>query len=112
MAQLVTVNAQIQCTHQGVVTLKPGQVKAVAGDGGILCDPDLVGAPIIGCLQAPSTNTKPCTTVVSVIPAGSVSLKVTVNGKPAYISTLSGVTDGVPPGSISVTDPGQEITSA
>jgi hypothetical protein len=44
--------------------------------------------------------------VVSTLP-GSTSLKVLVGGRPAYVATLSGLTDGVPPGSIMVVDPGQ-----
>jgi len=51
-------------------------------------------------------GTKPCTLVVSTLP-GSTSLKVTVGGRPAYLATLSGMTDGVPPGIITVVDPGQ-----
>lgn len=44
--------------------------------------------------------------VVSTLP-GASSLKVKVGGRPAYVSTLSGVTDGVPPGAIMVANPGQ-----
>jgi hypothetical protein len=35
-----------------------------------------------------------------------------VGGRPAYTSALSGMTDGVPPGTISVVDPGQMVVSA
>jgi hypothetical protein len=111
MPQLVTRNAKIQCTHQGSVVLKPGQMTADAKGGSLLCEPDLVGAPIQGCTQPASSTTKPCTSVVSVSPGGA-SLTVTAGGKPVYLSTLVGITDGVPPGMIRVADPGQDVASA
>ena len=109
MPPLVTSNATILCAHGGRVTLIPRQMQVLAGGGPVLCEPDLVGAPIVGCLQPPSTNTKPCTMVVSTLP-GSTSLKVMAGGRPAYIATLTGMTDGVPPGAIMVVDPGQVTT--
>lgn len=78
----------------------------------VLCVPDLLGAPIVGCTQPPPpAPTKPCTTVVSTLP-GSWSMKVMVGGRPAYLATLSGLTDGVPPSPIMVTYPGQVIVQA
>jgi hypothetical protein len=106
MPPVVTANARIMCAHGGTVTLIPKQTQVLAGSGPILCEPDLVGSPIVGCAQAPSPSTKPCTTVVSTLP-GSTSLKALVGGRPAYVATLSGITDGVPPGAIMVVDPGQ-----
>jgi hypothetical protein len=52
-------------------------------------------------VQAPSR-----TTVVSTLP-GSASTRVTAAGLPVLLATLSGVTDGVPPGTIMVANPGQ-----
>ena len=76
-----------------------------------MCEPDLVQAPITGCTQAPSASTKPCTLVVSTAP-GSSSPRLTVGGRAAYLATLSGMTDGVPPGTVTVRDPGQTIVRA
>jgi hypothetical protein len=45
---------------------------------------------------------------VSTLP-GSWSLNVLVGGKPVYLQTLTGLTDGVPPSPITVAYPGQEI---
>lgn len=94
------------CAHGGRVMLIPRQFKVVIQGAPIMCVPDLLGAPIAGCLQPPTPATKPCTTVVSTFP-GSWSLKVLVGGKPAYVATLTGLTDGVPPGAITVVFPGQ-----
>jgi hypothetical protein len=76
-----------------------------------MCEGDLVGSPIIGCAQPPSTSTKPCTLVVSTLPGGS-NPKVLAAGRPVHIDVLSGVTDGVPPGVIMVTNPGQSTVQA
>ncbi len=78
----------------------------LAGGSPVLCRPDLEGAPIVGCAQPATPTTKPCTTVVQTLP-GSTSLKALVGGRPPYVATLSGVTDGVPPGAIMVVHPGQ-----
>ncbi len=96
----------ITCPHQGQVELTAGQAKVVAEGGEVLCEPDLIGATILGCTQPATTSSKPCMHVVSVTP-NSVSRTVSVGGKGVYLSTLSGTTDGVPPGAITVRDSGQ-----
>ena len=111
MPPVVTSNATILCAHGGRVTLLPKQTQVVIQGGPVLCEGDLIGSPIIGCLQPPSPGTKPCTTVVSTLP-GSSSLKVTAAGRPVYVATLSGMTDGVPPGTIMVVNPGQTVVQA
>jgi hypothetical protein len=106
MAPIVTSNATILCIHGGQVILVPRQAQVTIQGGSVMCEPDLVGSVIVGCAQPPSPGTKPCTTVVSTLP-GSASLTVSVGGRPAYVATLSGLTDGVPPGTIMVASPGQ-----
>ena len=76
-----------------------------------MCEGDLMGSPIIGCLQPPSPGTKPCTLVVSTLPGGSKP-KVLVAGRPAHTAVVSGLTDGVPPGVITVVSPGQTAVQA
>ena len=111
MPPIVTSNASIMCMHGGQVTLIPKQTQVLIQGGAVLCEGDLVGAPIVGCAQAPSPGTKPCTTVVSTLP-GSTSLKVLVGGRPAHVATLQGITDGVPPGNLIVANPGQASVQA
>jgi hypothetical protein len=111
MPPVVTTNATIMCVHGGQVTLLPRQVQVQAGGGNVLCEGDLSGASIIGCAQPPSPSTKPCTTVVSTLP-GSSAPTVTVGGRPVLLATLSGMTDGVPPGTIMVVQPGQMTVQA
>lgn len=110
MPPIVTANATIMCPHGGQVTLLPGQAQVQAQGASVLCMPDLVGAPIVGCAQPPTPTTKPCTAVVAT-PTG-FSPSVLVGGRPVYLSTLTGITDGVPPGAIQVVAPGQTIVQA
>ena len=72
--------------------------------------PDLEGKPIVGCAQPPTPSTKPCTTLVKTLP-GSTSMRIRVGGKAVYLLTLSGITDGVPPGSVMASSAGQTSTS-
>lgn len=111
MPPIVTTNATIVCIHGGQVTLLPRQVQVQIQGGNVLCEGDLSGAPIVGCTQPPSPGTKPCTLVVSTLP-GSSAPTVTVGGRPVLLSTLSGLTDGVPPGTIMVVQPGQVTVQA
>jgi hypothetical protein len=111
MPPVLTVSAIITCDHAGIVIPVPSQVQVLAGGGIVLVEPDLVGAPIVGCTTPPTPATKPCTTVVSTMP-GSSAPNVLVAGRPVYLVTLVGITDGVPPGTIKVTVPGQIIVQA
>ena len=101
-------NATILCTHGGKVQIVPRQMTVTAGGSPIVRETDLMGAPIVGCAQPPSISSKPCTMVVSVIPGSGTAMKVTAGGMPAHTQTLMGMTDGVPPGTIQVVDPGQQ----
>jgi hypothetical protein len=112
MPPIVTAAATIICAHAGQVTLIPRQAMVLAGGAPVLCEGDLSGAPILGCAQPPSIATKPCTTVVSTSPGVSSSPRVLVGGRPVLIQTLSGITDGVPPGVITVVNPGQVLAQA
>jgi len=111
MPLIVTTKATIMCSHGGRVTLVPKQAQVLIQGGSVLCEGDLSGAPIVGCLQAPSPSTKPCTMVVSTLP-GSSAPTVLVLGRPVLLQTLSGMTDGVPPGTLKVSNPGQATVQA
>jgi hypothetical protein len=111
MPPILTAQAVVMCAHGGQVQLIPRQMKVTIQGVPVLCVPDLLGAPIVGCAQPPTPATKPCTTVVATFP-GSWSLKVTAGGRPVYLATLTGLTDGVPPSPLSVVYPGQVIAQA
>ena len=111
MPPIVTTNDTIMCIHGGTLVLTPKQAVVTASGGAVLRETDLIGAPIVGCTQPPTISSKPCTTVVSALPGGSAPT-VLVGGLPAHVSTLSGITDGVPPGTISVVAPGAPTVQA
>ena len=110
MPPIVTANAKIICVHGGQVQVIPKQQSVTIQGGAVMCAGDLEGSPIAACPVPPSPGSKPCTTVVSVLPPmapPSASAKVKVGGKPVLLATLTGMTDGVPPGVIQVVFPGQ-----
>ena len=111
MGLVVTTNARIICAHGGQVTLMPRQTTVTIQGGAVLRETDIMGAPIIGCAQPPTVSSKPCTTVVSVMPGGSAPT-VAVAGMPAHLDSLMGMTDGVPPGTVSVISAGQTTVQA
>ncbi|HEV2814900.1 MAG TPA: hypothetical protein VGW10_16715 [Solirubrobacteraceae bacterium] len=106
MPPLLTTAATILCAHGGRVAIIPRQTKVLAGGSPVVCVPDLMGAPIAGCALPPTPATKPCTTVAAIFP-GSWSMRVLAGGKPVYLQTLMGLTDGVPPSPLMVVFPGQ-----
>jgi hypothetical protein len=106
MPPIVTTGATILCIHGGQVMLVPRQTTVTISGNPVLREGDLSGAPIVGCAQPPSPGTKPCTVVISTLP-GSASTRVTAAGLPVLLATLTGMTDGVPPGTIMVANPGQ-----
>lgn len=106
MPYLVTSSARIVCAHGGQVTLIPKQATVTVQGAPVMRETDIIGSPIVGCAQPPSVSSKPCTVVVSVLPGGSAPT-VTAGGMPVHLDTLSGITDGVPPGTVMVVSAGQ-----
>jgi hypothetical protein len=107
----VTTGATITCIHGGQVILTPRQTTVTIAGNPVLREGDLAGAPILGCLQPPTPATKPCTAVISTLP-GSASTRVMAAGAPVLLATLTGITDGVPPGGLLVISPGQATVQA
>lgn len=111
MGFVVTTGATIVCAHGGQVTLTPRQSTVTAGGAPVLRETDIMGAPIVGCAQPPTISSKPCTVVVSILPGGSAPT-VAAGGLPVHLDSLSGMTDGVPPGTVMVVSPGQTTVQA
>jgi hypothetical protein len=111
MGFVLTGNGRLTCIHGGQVVLTPRQPKVTIQGGAVMRETDLIGAPIVGCAQPPSAGSKPCTVVVSVMPGGSAP-KVACGGLPVHVNTLIGMTDGVPPGTVSVLSAGQATVQA
>jgi hypothetical protein len=112
MAPLLTSTAQIMCLHGGRVQLHPTQTILQIQGGYVLCVPDLLTMPIVGCAQI-GPGIVPCTMIVLTEPAITVSPTVVVQGRPAYeVMTMGapgGLTNGVPPGQIICVTRGQTL---
>ena len=106
MTLFLTEAAVLQCAHGGRVQVVARDRRTTADGSPLVCEPDLEGAPIVGCAQPPSPSTKPCTMLAKVLP-GSSSLRVRAGGRAVYLETLTGITDGVPPAPVVVAAAGQ-----
>jgi hypothetical protein len=112
MPQILTSNAQLMCIHGGQVMLHPTQTIVQIQGGFVLCVPDLLTMPIVGCPQV-GPGIVPCTLVMVTEPVITASPKVMVGGRPAYVvqqvGVPGGVTNGVPPGMVMCVYPGQML---
>jgi hypothetical protein len=111
---VLNLSAKIMCIHGGQVMLIPKQMTVLVGGAPVLRTTDVMGSPIVGCPVPPTPATVPCTAVVSeiAIPGVGASLTATAGGLPLLLEGLSGITDGVPPGTIMVDFAGQETVTA
>ncbi len=104
---VVTDSALVCCAHvMGIVGIVPGQ-SPIPGQSFVFIDGRAVvvqtqpiGRPIAGCPNVGMTI-KPCTAVVNV--TGGWSDLVFVDGKAVCLDTLTGLTDGTPPGTVKYT---------
>ncbi|WP_428262852.1 hypothetical protein [Haliangium sp.] len=93
MMRVLIDKSQLQCGHEGKVTLSASQTWVrIAGDP-ILVEGDPVGRPILGCTMG---ATAPCTVTVAV--AHGYSDLVRIDGKRVCLDPLTGPTSGAPPG--------------
>lgn len=99
------------CPHAGRVMLTSRQFQVLAGAGYAMCEDDIVNAPIVGCAKPYAQGSAPCRRVVEVFP-GSTSVVVSVSGNGVCLETLKGLTDGIPPATVSVAFPGQVVVEA
>ena len=111
MGLVVTTNARIVCAHGGQVTLSPRQATVTIDGGAVLREGDLVGAPFGG-------GAPPAPGPGAAGPAGGAARPGGrpppggARGRAGARDSLSGMTDGVPPGVISVVFAGQTTVQA
>ncbi|MEV8630888.1 hypothetical protein AB0395_04455 [Streptosporangium sp. NPDC051023] len=109
MATVLTTGASIGCGHGGTVQVVPGQRTLTVAGAPVLVAGDLEGKPITHCVPT-APGAVPCTAVASVI--GGSATTLSVGGHPALLDTLSGLTNGSPPGVLTVLTPGQTVLQA
>lgn len=109
--KILTEDAVLVCDHQqGVVANRPGQGWVTVAGRRVLVAPDPEGRPITGCPNTGPTI-KPCTTTLRV--REGYSELVRIDGRAVCLDTVTGLTDGTPPGVVDYTvrSPGQELVS-
>ena len=105
----LTEDAKLVCKHElghvGIVATQP--FVSIAGRK-VLVESDPEGRPITSCPNYGPTI-KPCTTTLKVQAGYSSWLRI--GGHSVCLDTVTGLTDGMPPGTVKylVRDPGQTL---
>lgn len=113
MMQWLTEDARLACDHGGGVKNQLSQDLVRINDRPVMVATDPEGRSITGC---PNANVvmglKPCVTTLKVIEGYSALIRI--DGHPVCLSTVRGLTDGTPPGTVNykVLTPGQTLVEA
>ncbi|MFP2913092.1 hypothetical protein ACLESD_50430 [Pyxidicoccus sp. 3LFB2] len=109
--RVLTVDALVVCAHElGRVGLIHSQPLVTVEGRPVLVRADPEGRPIAGCPNIGPTI-KPCTLTLAV--KQGYSTLVTIDGRPVCLDSLTGLTDGTPPGMVKykVNAPGQTLVT-
>jgi hypothetical protein len=108
---ILTEDAVVVCAHeQGMVRNEPSQRWATVEGRAILVATDPQGRTIVGCPNLnPLSGQKPCLETLRV--REGYSAFVRVDGRQVCLDTVTGLTDGSPPGTFEyhVRTPGQRL---
>lgn len=110
--KLLSEDALLVCKHAlGVVKNVPSQSLVTVNGRRVLVDADPEGRTIVGCPNV-GIAIKPCACTLKV-QVGYSGL-VRINGRSACLDTVSGLTDGTPPGTVlyEVKLPGQSLVGS
>lgn len=110
--KILTEEASLVCVHRGVVRLRTSQTLVRVDNEIVLVDPDPEGRDIDRCPNRTLTGIRPCLNTLKV--QSGYSTFVRIDGHRICLETISGLTDGTPPGLVKylVRDPGQTLVSA
>ena len=103
-------DAKLICKHSGTIENKPSQDWVRVSGHPVLVEPDPEGRHISRCPNVGATI-KACINTLRVREGYSEFIRV--GGKPVCLDTVTGITDGTPPGVVPyiVKDPGQELVA-
>jgi hypothetical protein len=105
MAKVLTSGSQVVCGHGGSIKLVTSSKLKISGNPVVT----LVGPAVSGCgTPVTAAGNKPCATAS---PVGGQAVKLKAGGSPVMLDTVSGVTDGVPPGAITATAAQSKLTA-
>jgi hypothetical protein len=113
MMKWLTEDARLACDHGGKVSNQPSQHLVTINGRKVLVATDPQGRPISACPNLnPTAGIKPCTNTLPVIEGYSAF--VTIDGHRVCLDTVTGLTDGTPPGTVTYTvkSPGQTLLDA
>ena len=105
----LTENAALVCDHAvGVVAIEPSQTLVTIANQRVLVETDPEKRPISGCPNV-GPGIKPCSLTLKV--RKGYSELVSIEGRRVCLDTVTGLTDGTPPGAVAYTvrEPGQSI---
>lgn len=108
--RMLTEDAVLVCLHgTGIVGIVPSQPLVTIERRKVLVERDPEGRPIAGCTMI-GVGIKPCTNTLPV-QVGYSNL-VRIDGRRVCLDTVTGLTDGTPPGTVKyeVRHPGQSLT--
>jgi hypothetical protein len=102
MSKYLTHAATLTCNHQGAVQLPPNERTTFRSNGSpvVTVEDLLQSASVVGCTQG-GPGRKPCTRIQQVLVGKAQNVKT--DEKEVLLVTLRAVTDGVPPGIVTVT---------
>ena len=109
--KFLTEDARVVCKHEnGVVGIVGTQRLVTVNGRTVLVNNDPEGRPIAGCPNVGATI-KPCTTTLKVTDGYSTFIRV--DGRAVCLDTVTGLTDGTPPGTVKyeVRNPGQTLVT-
>lgn len=107
----LTEDAILNCKHElGIVAIVATQSLVTVSGRKVLVEKDPEGRPIAGCPNIGATI-KPCTSTL-VADAGYSDF-IRIEGKRTCLDTITGFTDGTPPGVVKyqVKSPGQNLVT-
>ncbi|RPI66332.1 MAG: hypothetical protein EHM38_10280 [Geobacteraceae bacterium] len=106
---ILTEDGLVVCSHElGIVKIEPGQTLVTIEGRKVLVEIDPQGRPISGCPMV-GPGIKACLTTLAVKEGYSDLMRI--DGKRICLDTVTGLTDGTPPGTVKykVNKPGQNL---
>lgn len=109
MQYFLTENGALHCLHPGAgrVAVAQGSHFVRINGARVHVEPNTLGRGIGGCKHPASTNSKPCSSTLTV--NGGYSHFIRIAGKAVCLASIGGVTDSVPPSTYRVSYPGQAL---
>jgi hypothetical protein len=108
--KFLTEDADLVCTHRGVVEIKPTQTLVTIDGRRVLVETDPEGKEINRCPNR-GPQIKKCGKTLRVRVGYSTFIRI--DGRRVCLDNLSGLTNGTPPGVVKyiVRDPGQQLVA-